>query len=114
MKKEIKIKIKINEIDKFIQAAIPHLPSNYVEVMRLRYIEGLKCYEIADALGLTLGSVQKRVLRAKRLIQKVWQAGLSPENVSVSPSKLTINEKQKMKNIKHKRLKIIKSIEMGV
>jgi len=53
-----------------LQQALDALPAPYRKVITLRYLEDLHYHEIADVLGLELGTVQSQIFRATKLLQK--------------------------------------------
>ena len=58
-----------------VRDAITQLPPGYREVLYLRYVEGLRYREIADALGVSIGNVEARIFRGKRKIRRILLAG---------------------------------------
>ena len=50
--------------------AIATLPEPYQQVVHLFYGQGHSCKEIADLLGLKIGSVTARLTRARRMLRK--------------------------------------------
>ena len=52
-----------------IQAALDALPREFREVIVLREIEGLAYREIAQVVGIPIGTVMSRVSRARRRLQ---------------------------------------------
>ena len=59
-----------NELDDAIQAAISRLPDVFRAALILRDVDGLAYDEIADALGVTLGTVKSRIARARGQVQE--------------------------------------------
>jgi RNA polymerase sigma-70 factor (ECF subfamily) len=64
------------EHDGALAAAVDRLPVVYREVTILRYFGGLSCSEVADRLGVPLGTVTKRLSRAYALLRE----SLEPHN----------------------------------
>jgi RNA polymerase sigma-70 factor (ECF subfamily) len=52
-----------------VRAAIESLPRHYRSVLALREIEGMPYHEIAEVLGLSLGTVESRLFRARRRLK---------------------------------------------
>lgn len=50
---------------------IEGLPSLYLDIARMRMVEGCQYKEIADELGMELNTVRTRIRRAKALIDKM-------------------------------------------
>ena len=64
-----------------VRAAVARLPARYRTVLALRELEGLTYQEIAEVLGLTLGTVESRLFRARRRLASILGAmeGTRPE-----------------------------------
>jgi RNA polymerase sigma-70 factor, ECF subfamily len=74
------------ELRMVLNAAIEALPTDYRVVVLLRHVEGWSMAEVADALGLTVGTVKARAHRGglslrKRLSIFMASAGASVESV---------------------------------
>jgi RNA polymerase sigma-70 factor (ECF subfamily) len=62
-----------------VRAAIARLPAKFRTVLALREIEGMAYQEIADVVGLNLGTVESRLFRARqRLRTLLMEDGLGP------------------------------------
>lgn len=59
------------EIRLRVRAAVDALPERYRTVLALRELEGLTYQEIAEVLGLSLGTVESRLFRARRRLQAI-------------------------------------------
>lgn len=66
--------------DQILRRAIAKLPRTYAEVILLRYYGELSCAQVAERLGVPLGTVTKRLSRAYRLLRD-----LLPEQCEVQP-----------------------------
>jgi RNA polymerase sigma-70 factor (ECF subfamily) len=55
-------------MDQLIEA----LPAQYREVVILREIEELSYYEIAEVIGMPIGTVMSRLARARKAIKQHW------------------------------------------
>lgn len=67
------------ELRAAVQRAIARLPERFRSVLALREIEGLPYQEIATVLGLSLGTVESRLFRARqRLAALLAREGLGP------------------------------------
>ncbi len=56
------------QVDDRLKKAIADLPEHYREVLLLWAVEGLKYREIADVLGVALGTVMSRLYRARQTL----------------------------------------------
>ncbi len=56
-----------------IEKAISELPEETQEVLRLRFIMGLDYQEVAETLGLALGTVKSRISRAREALRLLIQ-----------------------------------------
>jgi len=63
------------ETARLVRAAIDELPVRYREVLALRELEGLSYDEVAQVLGISIGTVESRLHRARaRLKRKLTKA----------------------------------------
>jgi RNA polymerase sigma-70 factor (ECF subfamily) len=53
-----------------VRAALEALPAEDREVLRLKYLDGLRYRELAERLGLDLEAVEYRLLRARRRLRE--------------------------------------------
>lgn len=67
------------QVDDRLKHAIEDLPDHYREVLLLWAVEGLKYREVAEVLGVALGTVMSRLYRARGILSKEL-AGLAAEN----------------------------------
>ncbi|MEM6553384.1 MAG: sigma-70 family RNA polymerase sigma factor [Planctomycetota bacterium] len=58
------------QVDDRLKHAVAELPAHYREVLLLWAVEGLKYREIADVLGVALGTVMSRLYRARSLLSE--------------------------------------------
>jgi RNA polymerase sigma-70 factor (ECF subfamily) len=58
------------EIRGLVESAIQALPSSYRETLILRDIEGLSAAEAANVLGIKVGALKSRLLRARLMIRE--------------------------------------------
>jgi RNA polymerase sigma-70 factor, ECF subfamily len=63
------------EAERRLRDAVQALPPKYREVFVLRQAQGLTYGEIAELLGLPLGTVEARLFRARRRLLESLQAG---------------------------------------
>jgi RNA polymerase sigma-70 factor (ECF subfamily) len=64
-----------------VRDAIADLPVRFRTVLAMREIEGMAYSEIATVLGLSLGTVESRIFRARRRLEGVLvERGLLPES----------------------------------
>ncbi len=62
-----------------LSAALGRLPPHYREILLLRFQQGLAYHEIADVMGLAMGTVKVQLHRArKRLAAELDEAGFAP------------------------------------
>jgi RNA polymerase sigma-70 factor (ECF subfamily) len=62
-----------------VRAAIERLPHRFRTVLALREIEGMTYNEIAEVLGLSLGTVESRLFRARRRLRGILTAEERPD-----------------------------------
>lgn len=74
-----------SSVDYPIEEALAALPESYRQVVLLRYYEGLSCQEIAEYLGLPLGTVTKTLSRAYAMLRADLKAR---ENTETSTPKI--------------------------
>lgn len=67
------------QVDDRLKSAVAELPEHYREVLLLWAVEGLKYREIADVLGVALGTVMSRLYRARGILSEKL-AGLAAEH----------------------------------
>ncbi len=67
------------QVDDRLKHAIEGLPDHYREVLLLWAVEGLKYREVAEVLGVALGTVMSRLYRARGLLTEQL-AGLAAEH----------------------------------
>ncbi|MCC6581063.1 MAG: sigma-70 family RNA polymerase sigma factor [Phycisphaeraceae bacterium] len=58
------------QVDDRLKKAIDDLPTHYREVLLLWAVEGLKYREIAEVLGVALGTVMSRLYRARTILSE--------------------------------------------
>jgi RNA polymerase sigma-70 factor (ECF subfamily) len=61
-----------------VRRAIGQLPRRFRNVLSLREIEGMSYNEIAEVLGLSLGTVESRLFRARRRLRALLAERLAP------------------------------------
>ncbi|MGQ0626932.1 MAG: RNA polymerase sigma factor [Phycisphaerales bacterium] len=66
--------INAAEQERVVQAAVAELPAMLREVLLLAYFQRLSYNQIADALGIPLGTVKSRLHAAVAAFAKKWQA----------------------------------------
>ncbi len=67
------------QVDDRLKHAIHELPEHYREVLLLWAVEGLKYREVADVLGVPLGTVMSRLYRARSILAESL-TGLAAEH----------------------------------
>lgn len=72
-----------HELRRIVEVAIQGLPVIYREAFVLRDIEEMTAEEAAEAIGITVGALKSRILRARLLVREALAASLQvPPNVS--------------------------------
>lgn len=70
-----------------VRAALETLPPEQRQVLEMAYFDGLTQVQIADRLGIPLGTVKTRTLAAMRKLRRVLdRPGDGPESLSAEPS----------------------------
>lgn len=64
--------------DHELQQALSELPDSYREMIVLRYYAGLSCAQVAEQLGVPVGTVTKKLSRAYSMLRKVLRVQDSP------------------------------------
>lgn len=59
-----------------LRRAVEALPDDFRTVLVLRVFEDLAYAEIADVLGIPIGTVMSRLSRARAMLRAAWGAGL--------------------------------------
>lgn len=67
------------QVDDRLKSAINELPDHYREVLLLWAVEGLKYREVAEVLGVALGTVMSRLYRARAILTENL-SGLAEEH----------------------------------
>lgn len=74
------------ERHRLIEAALAELPPGFKSVVVLRDVEDLSYEEIAEVLGLPLGTVKSRLLRGRESLRRLLQKRLEPAaGIHLSP-----------------------------
>lgn len=61
-----------NELKEEIKKTLKELRGSYKEVLKLKYLEGMKIKEIAKILKTTIKGVESKLIRAKQKFRKAW------------------------------------------
>ena len=61
-----------NELKEEIKKTLAELNKGYKDILRLKYVEGMKINEIAINLKLTGKAVESRLIRAKKKFREAW------------------------------------------
>lgn len=61
-----------------LEKALEILPDKYREILVLYHFEHLKYTEIADVLGIPLGTVMNRIFRARKRLRVIYEDQESP------------------------------------
>jgi DNA-directed RNA polymerase specialized sigma24 family protein len=68
-----------------VQAAISRLPSDWQSVVLLNFVEEWTYQEVADLLGIPLGTVMSRLYRARRVLRQRLARYLADEAEHARP-----------------------------
>lgn len=60
------------ELKSEVGATLAELKAGYQKILRLKYIEGFKIYEIAQKLAISVKAVESRLIRAKKQFRQAW------------------------------------------
>ena len=73
------------QVDDRLKHAIEELPDHYREVLLLWAVEGLKYKEIAEVLGVALGTVMSRLYRARANLSQDLAEYAAEHGIAVDP-----------------------------
>ena len=73
-------------VDDRLKHAVAELPEHYREVLLLWAVEGLKYREIAEVLGVALGTVMSRLYRARGILSEQLKELAEEHGIGVMPS----------------------------
>ena len=74
------------QVDDRLKHAIDDLPDHYREVLLLWAVEGLKYREVADVLGVPLGTVMSRLYRARSILSQQLATFAAEQGIKVEAS----------------------------
>ena len=74
-----------NETKIELARAMEQLSPEHREILQLRVIEDLQCEQIADILGVRVGTVKSRLARARLSFRKILKAGNYFDSASSEP-----------------------------
>jgi RNA polymerase sigma-70 factor (ECF subfamily) len=83
--------LETKERDAVVQGALKQLSSDHRSILVLRDIEGLSYNEIADVLGLTVGTVKSRLARGRADMKRVLVRQV-PADARFSPAAMEVEE----------------------
>ena len=63
------------ECQRRVQRALQALPFPQRTVLLLREVEGLSCEQVAEAVGIAVGTVKSRLSRAREMLRRELEAG---------------------------------------
>lgn len=58
-----------------ILEALQRMPEEYRYALILRHLQGFRYAEIADALGIPIGTVRSRIARGEEALKRLWEEG---------------------------------------
>jgi RNA polymerase sigma-70 factor (ECF subfamily) len=61
-----------NELKEEIKKTFEELGKGYKDILRLKYVEGMKISEIAKNLKINMKAVESRLIRAKKKFREAW------------------------------------------
>ena len=70
------------DFDAELKAALDALPEAFREAVWLRDVEELTYQEIADVLGVPIGTVMSRIARGRKQLHHLLQSVLSPRELT--------------------------------
>ena len=73
-----------NELFTEVRNTLDELTAGYRQILRLKYLEGLKIKQIASLLDLTTKAVESRLIRAKAKFRLLWIYDHPPSTKTVS------------------------------
>jgi RNA polymerase sigma-70 factor (ECF subfamily) len=59
------VMFEVRERSRLVRAALERLPPEFRDTLVLKEYDGLRCEEIAEVLGVAVGTVKSRLFRAK-------------------------------------------------
>jgi RNA polymerase sigma-70 factor (ECF subfamily) len=71
-------RLEAEERKQWIHDAVDRLPEGLRRVLILAYFQGLKYREVADVLGIPLGTVKSRLHAALEMLTAAWKAASPP------------------------------------
>jgi RNA polymerase sigma-70 factor (ECF subfamily) len=80
--------LSVSERDRLVQQAVSEVPPTLREVLLLAYFQRLSYNQIADALGIPLGTVKSRLHAAVGAFARRWEAvsgAASPKSAEPTP-----------------------------
>jgi RNA polymerase sigma-70 factor, ECF subfamily len=64
-----------------MEEALAHLEPETRSLLWLRAVEGYSCRELAEMLGIPLGTVKSRLFAAREQLRRIWTGGRSQEDL---------------------------------
>ena len=61
-----------NELKNEIKNTFKEMNKGYKDILRLKYVEGLKVRQIANLMELSVKAVESKLIRAKKNFKKIW------------------------------------------
>lgn len=79
--------VSFNEVENRFKEAdfltiIKDLPEGYRMVLNLYFLEGYKHHEIAEKLGISVGTSKSQLFKAKKYLKEILEQKLSKEEIS--------------------------------
>jgi RNA polymerase sigma-70 factor (ECF subfamily) len=75
------------QVDDRLKHAIDQLPDHYREALLLWAVEGLKYREVADVLGVKLGTVMSRLYRARAILSQQLAEYAREQGIEIESTK---------------------------
>lgn len=73
-----------------VHAALQQLPEDFATVVELHDIDGFKYHEIADIVGVPIGTVMSRISRGRRLLAGAVMAGRTTQKDTVTQERRSV------------------------
>ncbi|MEM9694175.1 MAG: sigma-70 family RNA polymerase sigma factor [Myxococcota bacterium] len=86
--------VRRGEIAASIQAALDELPPYHRSVIIMREVDGMSYLEMAEAMGVSKGTIMSRLFHARQKLQRAL-ADCYREQIGVAAKKRTMNHKTK-------------------
>jgi RNA polymerase sigma-70 factor (ECF subfamily) len=76
-----------HEVQQAVQSALRSVPEVFRSAVILRDLEGMSYEEVAEVLGISVGTVKSRILRGRRLLREILEPMLRTPNGAHVPAR---------------------------